>query len=140
MVRFDEPFLAPSLIPDLVDLGFIRCNDKFVRFCFSWCARREKVWSAIAELCPECADSYKVMLNLEMEQCCSPLSVTPAAQKYFLIPIRPGYAMSLIDTDESGYDLFGGNPDVLLLWEKRVIIDRRLVTKCSNHPAESYGT
>lgn len=116
MVRFEVSSIAPSLIPDLLELGFIECNNNFVRFCFSWSARREEIWPAIAKLCPECTDRCQVMSNLELEQCCSPLSVTPATQKYFLIPIRPGYAISLIDTDESGYDLFGGNPDVLLLW------------------------
>ena len=116
MVRFEVSSLAPSLIPDLLELGFIKRNDSFVRFCFSRCQRREEVLSAIAKLYPECTSCCQAMSNFELEQCCSPLCITPATQEYFLIPIRPGYAISLIDTDESGYDLFGGNPDVLLLW------------------------
>ena len=116
MVRFEVSSLAPSLIPDLLELGFIKRNDSFVRFCFSRCQRREEVLSAIAKLYPECTSCCQAMSNFELEQCCSPLCITPGTQEYFLIPIRPGYAISLIDTDESGYDLFGGNPDVLLLW------------------------
>ena len=117
MVRFEVSAPTPSQIPVLLEFGFIKCTDGFVRFCFSRCERREEVLSAIAELSPECTSICQVKSNRELEQCCSPFSLTPASQKYFLIPIRPGYAISLIDTRESGNDLFGGNPDVLLLWE-----------------------
>ena len=116
MVRFEVSSLTPSLIPHLLEMGFIKCENSFVRFCFSRCQSREEVLSAIAELYPECLTSYQSMLNLDLEQCCSPLSLKPAPQRLFLIPIQAGYAISLIDRVASADDLFGGNPEVLLLW------------------------
>ena len=38
-------------------------------------------------------------------------------QNYFLIPIRSGYAMSLINSYQPADDLFGGNTRVLLRWD-----------------------
>ncbi len=116
MVRFEVSSLTPSLIPDLLEMGFVKCDNGLVRFCFSRCQSREEVFSAIAALCPECLTSYQCMLDLDLEQCCSPLSLKPAPQRLFLIPIQAGYAISLIDRLASADDLFGGNPEVLLLW------------------------
>ena len=56
------------------------------------------------------------MSDLELERCCSPLALKATDQKYFLVPIRPGYAISLIDRHQSADDIFGGNPNVLLRW------------------------
>ena len=119
MVKFESSALAPSLIPTLLEMGFIKYNGSFVRFCISRCKSREEVLSAIDELCSEVKSNCQGMSNLELERCCSPLCLTPASQRdrHFLIPIRPDYAISLIDRRGSGHDLFGGNPDVLLLWE-----------------------
>ena len=116
MVKFETSALTPSLIPTLLEMGFIKCNDSFVRFCFSRCIDRQEVLSAISELCPESTSNYQDMSDLELERCCSPLGLEAPDQRYFLIPIRPGYAISLIDKHQSGGDLFGGNPDVLLRW------------------------
>ena len=119
MVKFEISSVALSMTPDLLELGFIKFDGSFVRFCFSRCYGREEVLSAIEELCPESTISCQDMSNLELEQCCLPLCLAPANQKdrYFLIPIRPGYAISLIDRRGSGHDLFGGNPHILLRWD-----------------------
>ena len=116
MVKFDSSGLTPSLVTDLLEIGFTKCNDNFVRFCFSRCLERAEVLSAIAELCPESIDNYRNMSDLELERHCSPLSLA-ADQKYFLIPIRPGYAMSLVDMHLSSDDLIGGETSVLLRWD-----------------------
>ena len=116
IVKFEASALTPSLIPDLLEMGFIECNDSFVRFCFSRCLDRKKVSSSISELCPESTSNYQDMSDLELERCCSPLALKATDQKYFLIPIRPGYAISLIDRNQSADDLFGGDPNVLLRW------------------------
>ena len=117
MVKFEASGLTPSLIPDLLDMGFVKCSDSFVRFCFSRHLGRKEVLSVISELSPESISKYEDMSDLDLERCCSPLSLETTEQKYFLIPIRPGYAISLIDRRQSGDDLFGGNPDVLLRWD-----------------------
>ena len=118
MVKFEDSALTPSLIPELLAMGFIECNNGFVRFCFKHCLSRKEVLSMISELCPEAESIYQDMSDLELERHCSPLILDSTDQNYFLIPIRPGYAMGLIDRDQSAQDLFGGeDPSVLLRWD-----------------------
>ena len=116
MVKFEDSTLTPSLIPELLDMGFIECNNSFVRFCFSRCLSRKEVLSVISEVCPEVESAYQDMSDLELEQCCSPLVLNSTDQNYYLIPIIPVYAMGLIDRHQSAEDLFGGDPNVLLRW------------------------
>ncbi len=116
MVKFEQASLTPDLKPGLLKTGFTECNDSFVRFCFSCCLERGEVLSTIARLCPESTSDYHNMSDSELERRCSPLSLG-TDPNYFLIPIRPGYAMSLIDSHQSAGDLFGGNIKVLLRWD-----------------------
>ena len=117
VVNFEDSALTPSLIPNLLQMGFIQYSNNFVRFCFTSCLSREQVLSAISRLCPEIASKYRSMSDLELERYCSPLVLTSVEEKSFLVPIRPTYAMGLIDRDQSSRDLFGGNPSVLLRWD-----------------------
>ena len=117
MVKFEDSALTPSLIPELLEMGFIEGNNGFVRFCFSCCLSREQVLSAISRLCPETTSEYRDMSDLEIERYCSPLVLASEKHKYFLIPIHPTYAMGLIDRDQSSRDLFGGDPNILLRWD-----------------------
>ena len=116
MVRFDDNSLHPSMKSDLLATGFMKCDDGFIRFCFSRCLERRDVLSVIDELHPKSLDSYRNMPNIQLERHCSPLSLA-TEQKYFLIPIRPGYAISLIDSHQSAGGLFGGEISVLLRWD-----------------------
>ena len=117
VVKFTASSIAPSLMREMLDMGFTESNDSFVRFCFSSCFDRKTTSTAISELCPETIGNYQEMCDLEFERCCSPLALEGTDQRYFLVPIRPGYAISLIDRHESADDLFGGNPNVLLRWD-----------------------
>ena len=116
MVKFEVSAFTSSLVPDLLEIGFTKCNDSFVRFCFPRSLGRKEILSRISELCPKATNSYRDMSDLDLEQHCSPLSLA-SDQSYFLIPIRPGYAMSLIDSPQSADDLFGGKAGVLLRWD-----------------------
>ncbi len=116
MVKFETAALTPSLIPALLEMGFVECNNSFVRFCFSRCVGREKVLAMISELCPESKRTYQDMSDFELERRCSPLVLDSIGENCFLIPILPGYAMGLIDRHQSAEDLFGGDPNVLLRW------------------------
>ena len=116
MVKFEASALTSSLVPDLLDIGFTRCSDGFVRFCFPCCLSHEGVLSAISDLCTESTNNYRGMSDIELERHCSPLSLA-SEQSYFLVPIKPGYAMSLIDSLQSADDLFGGKASVLLRWD-----------------------
>ena len=116
MAKFEIYGLTPSLFPDLLEMGFNKCSGCFVRFCFTQLLSRKEVLSEISVLSPESEAKYKKMPDLELERCCAPLALKAMAQKYFLLPIRPFYAMNLIDRDRSANDLFGGNRNVLLRW------------------------
>ena len=120
-VKFVNGSYVPRLIPYLTKIGFKKCNNEdFIRFCFSRYLGHEEVLSAIAKLHPESIGSYQSMPELELEKCCSPhnLKLVSKNQKYFLIPIKPGFAISLVDWHQSADNLFGGDPNVLLLWDK----------------------
>ena len=117
MVKFEASALTPGLIPSVLEMGFIKLSDNFVRYCFSRGFSREKVLHVISNLCPESVSNYQDMSNLKLEGYCSPLDLEATNQGYFLIPIRPNYAMSLIDRQQSANDLFGGDPLVLLRWD-----------------------
>ena len=67
-------------------------------------------------MAPGLETEYKDISDLELERRCAPVSLNPR-QGYFLIPIQPGYALSLIDRQLSSSDIFGGDPSVLLRWE-----------------------
>ncbi|MYD62559.1 MAG: GNAT family N-acetyltransferase [Gemmatimonadetes bacterium] len=116
MVKFEKASLTPSLKSDLLMTGFTECNDSFVRFCFSRWLDRAEVLSEIATLCPESTSNYQNMSDIDLERHCSPLNLG-TDQNYFLIPIRSGYAMSLINSYQSADDLFGGNTRILLRWD-----------------------
>ena len=116
MVEFELSGLSPSLIPDLTDMGFTRRRDTFAKFCFSRSLEREDALQKIASLSPDLGPEYAELSDLELERSCAPASLN-ADQNFFLIPIRPGYAISLIDRQQSSSDMFGGDPSVLLRWE-----------------------
>ena len=117
MVRIDGSALTPVLEPDLLEMGFTKCRDNFVRFCFSHSLTRTELLSEIHKLIPGHSNYFQRLPELELQKCCSPLHLKDAVQNYFLIPIRPGYAKSLIDRDQAAADMFVHNSGVLLRWD-----------------------
>ena len=115
MVGFDEAALPASLIQGLSGLGLTKSGDDFLRFCFTEHMGRDQVLSSINALCPDAISNYRDMDALELERSCSPL-ISDSSQNYFLIPIRPGYALNLFDRQQSSHDLFGGEPKLLMHW------------------------
>ena len=117
MIVFKASAVAGSLLPHLFRAGFRKIGDDYVRFSFLRISSREQVLSDIAALRPECSGLAEKMPDTELEQYCSPFSLEDVGQRCFLIPIKPGYAMSLFDREQAKSDLFGGASDVLLRWE-----------------------
>ena len=115
LVKFEPSALPVILLHGLSDMGFTRTDDHFVRFCFPSHRDREEVLAEIQMLSPEAVDDYQKLSPFELERSCSPLT-TETDQNYFLIPIRPRYALNLFDRRQSAQDMFGGNSDVLMLW------------------------
>ena len=115
VVAFGTSDFQLNLMQNLTEMGFTKCDDRLVRFCFSHRLDRRGVESRIANLIPEAVDNYRGMEDCELERSCSPVSFN-AHQNHFLVTIRPGYALNLFDRQQSSRDLFGGQPDVLLRW------------------------
>ena len=97
-------------------MGFRKCLHTFAKCCFARCLQPEAAKEEIAALSPELGNALGDASDLDLELCCAPVSLG-AEQNYFLVPIRPVYAMSLIDRQLSSSDMFGGDPTVLLRWE-----------------------
>ncbi|MDE0156902.1 MAG: GNAT family N-acetyltransferase [Gammaproteobacteria bacterium] len=117
VVKIDPSTITPGLEADLLEMGFVKCNDNFVRFCFSRSLTRTEVLSEIQELFPALALRYQNMPDQELQRHCSPLDLKEAEQNHFLIPIRSGYAKSLFDRRQAAIDMFVQNPGVLLRWD-----------------------
>ena len=115
LVKFKKSALPVSLMQGLSEMGFTRCGDEFIRFCFARYLDRSDALSEIARSAPQASTNYQSMSSLELERSCSPLTLE-RDQNYFLIPIRPGYALNLFDRQQSSQDLFGGKPSILLRW------------------------
>ena len=116
MIKFEASYLNSSLVPDLTKMGFVKSDDSLVRFCFSKCLTRKELLSKISSLLPRCGTHFQKILDLDLERHCSPLSLAEN-QNYFLVPIRPAYAISLFDRVGSASDLFGGRISTLLRWD-----------------------
>ena len=116
MVEFKDLGVYPRLDPHLANMGFIASNGNLIRFCFSQYFSREGVLARIAELAPESLSVYRSMSDTEIKRHCSPVTI-PTTENYYLIPIRPGFALSLVDRQQSADDLFGGEISVLLRWD-----------------------
>ena len=134
LVEFTADSIFPGLVPELIDKSFVKCDRYFVRFCFSSSLTRDEVLEKITSLCPEVVNKYSSMPDSEIERYCSPLNLLTNQQNKFLIPIRQGYAMSLINCDLSAEDLFGGQASVLLRWAN-VYYRKRSHHKMLNSPA-----
>ena len=116
VVIFDEANIAPGFTSDLLDTGFTKCEGIFVRFCFSCCFEHEELLDKISKFYPVATGNYEGMTVHELERHCSPVSL-PTTQDNFLVPVRHGYAISLIDTRQAEHELFGGELSVLLRWD-----------------------
>ena len=115
-VEFTDTGVFPRLKPELERMGFVATEDKLVRLCFSENLRREEALSRTLEVAPEVSSKFHLMSDLDLQRHCSPLALS-SSEECFMIPIRPGFALSLVDQRQAANDLFGGNPNVLLRWD-----------------------
>lgn len=116
MLTVARDALAPHLTPDLEEMGFEKSGDVFVRFCFTRALDRKTTLARISELHSTVTNIYENMSDTELERRCSPLALS-TCKHAFLIPVRPGYAISLINSSQSADDLFGGDIRILLRWD-----------------------
>ena len=116
LVKFTADSELPGLLPNLLDRGFVKCNENYVRFCIAGSLNSDQVLEKIESLCPEVVGKCSGMTDSELEQFCSPLNILTDQLPKVQIPIRRKYAISLINCDLATEDLFGGNVHVLLRW------------------------
>ena len=117
MVKIERDALPAVLLKGLADMGFTRLADGgFVKFCFARRLERDEALSEISALVPEVASEYKSATPSELERRCSPMLLSSPERSNFIIPIKPGYALSLIDSRQSSQMLIGGESS-LLLWD-----------------------
>ena len=133
IVEFKASAISPYLIPHLLEMGFTSSANGYVRFCMPDCLTRSETLGRIRELRPESVSTYEGMSDLKLETHCSPLSLS-VDQGYFLVPIRPSFALHLFDRQLSASDLIGGDPTVLLRWDN-VYYSARLLHRMLKNPA-----
>ena len=114
-VEFDCSGVPDLLDPIFVKMGFIGTTDAFLRFAIARTVRIDTALERVAEQSPTVADALRLHDNLTLERMCAPL-VSSQNLPCYLVPIRPAFAMGLLDRDQSSDDLFGGDPTVLLRW------------------------
>ena len=117
MIQVEDSVVPPPVFPYLSDMGFVRYENAYVRFVFSGTWSRLDVLSRIRKLAPSVQSLYNSKACTDLEEVCSPLSVMDADQRFVLVPIKPGYAISLVDNPGSAKDMFGGRVDMLLRWK-----------------------
>ena len=116
MLEFRDLGTSLRLESDLGELGFTNNNGQYVRLCLSQYLTRDDILARVAALTPESLPAYQSMSDTDIQRYCSPVA-TPTDENYYLIPIRPGFALSLVDRQQSAGDLFGGKISVLLRWD-----------------------
>ena len=116
IVRFEKSGIMPRMAPALLDTGFMEGPSAYVRFTIPHSMTRQQVVAWLSTLTPNYHAAFSSLDDLELQRRCSPLSLTGTTQVY-MVPVRPGYAMSLFDIIQARQDLFGGKTSVLLRWE-----------------------
>lgn len=115
-VEIADKKVFPRLESDLLAIGFIKVDGRFVRLCYSRELTRKEVLARSLEIAPESHCLLDSLSDSDLQRSCSPLSLS-SEEDCFLIPIRPGFALSLVDQRQAANDLFGGNTNVLLRWD-----------------------
>ena len=116
-VYFDRKYLTEKMHIHLLVTAFKVTEGGYIRPCLSLKLGRKEVLDKIAGLLPNSADQYRKMSNQELVNHCSPVGITYGEESYFMVPIRPAYAISLFDQREASADFFGGKSKVLMRWE-----------------------
>ncbi|MDD9983657.1 MAG: GNAT family N-acetyltransferase [Gammaproteobacteria bacterium] len=96
------------------DFGFVEHGGSLVRFCIPGVLRREEVLRRMESLRSGSSSVFVSMEAGELERRCSPLCLADFDPSFLIVPIRPGYAVNIVDFMQSAGELFGGDPSRLL--------------------------
>lgn len=114
VIVMDRDEVSDRLAPHYRDFGFVEIGGSIVRFCIPAVLRRDEVLYRMESLRPGSSSVFSGMEPGELERRCSPLCLADFEQSFLIIPIRPGYAVNIVDFMRSADDLFGGDPSRLL--------------------------
>jgi GNAT superfamily N-acetyltransferase len=115
-VNFSDELLSDTLSQSLADMGFKICKNGWIKFALAKICRRSDAQKIISNFAPELDSEYSALCDKEFERDCAPLLSNESIPTY-IVPIRPTFAMGLIDRKQAAEDLFGGDPSVLLRWD-----------------------
>ncbi len=102
--------VASDAANDLQDLGFAETPDGFVRLCPPKVMSHKSLERMADDI------GYGESNPQEIERKCSPVVLKESSLDCFMIPIKPGYARDLYDTNLAKDDMFGAERRVLLRW------------------------
>ena len=102
--------VAPDAASDLQDLGFVKTSDGFVRLCPSKVISHKSLERMAHDI------GFGESNPQEIEKMCSPVVLKESSLDCFMVPIKPGYARGLYDTNLAKDDMFGDERSVLLRW------------------------
>ena len=114
MIVIARDQVSHRLAPHYRDFGFVEHGGSLVRFCIPAVLRRNEVLDRMESLRPGSTSAFSGMEQGELERRCSPLCLADFEQSFLIIPIRPGYAVNIVDFMRSADDLYGGDPSRLL--------------------------
>ena len=114
VIVVDQDEVSDGLAPHYRDLGFVEHEGSLVRFCIPAVLRRDEVLSRMESLRPGSSTVFAGTDPGELERRCSPLCLADFEQSFVIVPIRPGYALNIVDFKRSAGDLYGGDPSRLL--------------------------
>ena len=116
-VTVDAEAVTENLRPYLGEFGFIDLGGSFARFCFSEVMSRDEVLAQVEALQPRAVDELAGLSPVQLEGMISPVCIREAQQTFLLVPVRPGYAINIVDFGTSASELFGGKESTLLRWD-----------------------
>ena len=102
--------VAPDIVDDLQDLGFVKTSDGFVRLCPSRVMSHNSLEKMMYNI------GYRKSNSQEIEKMCSPVVLRESSLDCFMIPIKPGYTRDLFDINLAKNDIFGAERNILLRW------------------------
>ena len=114
MIVIDGDEVSERLVPHYRDFGFVEHGGSLVRFCIPAVLCRDEVLCRMESLRPGSSIVFSGTEPGELERRCSPLCLADFEQSFLIVPIRPGYAVNIVDFKRSAGDLYGGDPSRLL--------------------------
>ena len=110
MVKLVGDSITPETVETALRLNFVATDDGLVRYCpaNTMCSSALRAIMHPRHLSAPAND---------LERTCSPVALEDSSLPLLMVPIKPGYARSLFDTNLASADLFGAERSVLLSLE-----------------------